>query len=37
MARLVQERRERLGLSRLFLGGSEVERFCREVLPLLRA
>jgi alkanesulfonate monooxygenase SsuD/methylene tetrahydromethanopterin reductase-like flavin-dependent oxidoreductase (luciferase family) len=37
MARLVEDRRRRLGLTRLFLGGSQVERFCREVMPLLRA
>ncbi len=37
MARLVQERRARLALSRLFVSGPQVERFCREVLPLLQA
>jgi alkanesulfonate monooxygenase SsuD/methylene tetrahydromethanopterin reductase-like flavin-dependent oxidoreductase (luciferase family) len=37
IARLVEDRQRRLGLTRLFLGGSEVERFCREVMPLLRA
>jgi alkanesulfonate monooxygenase SsuD/methylene tetrahydromethanopterin reductase-like flavin-dependent oxidoreductase (luciferase family) len=37
MARLVEERRKRLGLSRLFVSGSEVEGFCRQVLPLLRS
>jgi alkanesulfonate monooxygenase SsuD/methylene tetrahydromethanopterin reductase-like flavin-dependent oxidoreductase (luciferase family) len=37
MARLVEERRRRLGLSRVFLGGPQVERFCREVMPLIRA
>lgn len=37
IARLVQDRRRRLGLSRLILGaGPQVERFCREVVPLLR-
>jgi alkanesulfonate monooxygenase SsuD/methylene tetrahydromethanopterin reductase-like flavin-dependent oxidoreductase (luciferase family) len=35
MARLIEERRRRLGLSRLFVSGREAERFCREVLPLL--
>jgi hypothetical protein len=35
MAALVQERRERLGLTRMLLGGPAVERFCLEVLPLL--
>jgi hypothetical protein len=35
MAALLQERRERLGLTRLLLGGPAVGRFCREVLPLL--
>jgi alkanesulfonate monooxygenase SsuD/methylene tetrahydromethanopterin reductase-like flavin-dependent oxidoreductase (luciferase family) len=35
MAALIQERRERLGLSRLFVSSPEVERFCLEVLPLL--
>lgn len=37
MASLIQERRERLGLTRLLLGGSQMERFCREVLPELGA
>ncbi|MBJ7597994.1 LLM class flavin-dependent oxidoreductase [Candidatus Nephthysia bennettiae] len=37
IARLVEDRRRRLGLSRLFLGGSQIEGFCREVMPLLRA
>lgn len=35
MAALLVERRGRLGLSRLLLGGPEAQRFCREVLPLL--
>jgi hypothetical protein len=35
MAVLVKERRERLGLTRMLLGGPAVERFCLEVLPLL--
>ena len=35
IAAVVEERRERLGLSRLFLGSAEAERFCRQVLPLL--
>jgi alkanesulfonate monooxygenase SsuD/methylene tetrahydromethanopterin reductase-like flavin-dependent oxidoreductase (luciferase family) len=35
MAELIEERRRRLGLSRLFVGGPEAERFCREVLPRL--
>jgi hypothetical protein len=35
MARLVQDRRRRLGLSRLLVSGQESERFCREVVPLL--
>jgi alkanesulfonate monooxygenase SsuD/methylene tetrahydromethanopterin reductase-like flavin-dependent oxidoreductase (luciferase family) len=35
MAALVKERRERLGLTRMLLGGPAVERFCLEVLPLL--
>jgi hypothetical protein len=35
VARLVEERRRRLGLSRLFVTGAEAEKFCREVLPLL--
>jgi alkanesulfonate monooxygenase SsuD/methylene tetrahydromethanopterin reductase-like flavin-dependent oxidoreductase (luciferase family) len=37
MASLVQERRERLGLTRLLLGGPQLERFCLEVLPELGA
>jgi alkanesulfonate monooxygenase SsuD/methylene tetrahydromethanopterin reductase-like flavin-dependent oxidoreductase (luciferase family) len=35
IARLVEERRSRLGLSRLIVAGAEAERFCREVMPLL--
>jgi alkanesulfonate monooxygenase SsuD/methylene tetrahydromethanopterin reductase-like flavin-dependent oxidoreductase (luciferase family) len=35
MAALLQERRERVGLSRLLVGGPQAQRFCREVLPLL--
>jgi alkanesulfonate monooxygenase SsuD/methylene tetrahydromethanopterin reductase-like flavin-dependent oxidoreductase (luciferase family) len=37
MAELLEQRRERLGLSRVLLGGPETKRFCREVLPLLSA
>lgn len=35
IAALIEERRKRLGLSRLFVSSPEVERFCLEVLPLL--
>jgi probable F420-dependent oxidoreductase len=35
IAELIEERRKRLGLSRLFVSSPEVERFCLEVLPLL--
>jgi alkanesulfonate monooxygenase SsuD/methylene tetrahydromethanopterin reductase-like flavin-dependent oxidoreductase (luciferase family) len=35
MAALIEDRRRRLSLSRLFVVGPEAERFCREVMPLL--
>jgi hypothetical protein len=35
IAALIEDRRKRLGLSRLFVSSPEVERFCVEVLPLL--
>lgn len=35
MAELLEQRRQRLGLSRVLLGGPETKRFCREVLPLM--
>jgi alkanesulfonate monooxygenase SsuD/methylene tetrahydromethanopterin reductase-like flavin-dependent oxidoreductase (luciferase family) len=35
MATLLQERRERLGLSQIFISGPEAKRLCLEVLPQL--